>query len=93
MKFLGIDNPRNARSASLMNSPKLALRIAATIFGIMFFVQIWRLATGAEVRVAGHDVPTWASVVGACVAGLMCGWMGWLASRRATDSREKQGTD
>jgi hypothetical protein len=58
----------------------VGLRVAGTIFGLMFLAQLYRLLTRAEIMVAGHQLPLWASGLALFLAGSLCIWM-WMLSR------------
>ena len=62
-----------------MSSHILGLRVAGTVFGLMAVGQLIRLATRAEVRVAGWFVPFWLSGLAILVAGGLSCWL-WRLS-------------
>jgi hypothetical protein len=66
-----------------MKSQILGLRVAGTIFGLMCLAQLLRLATRAEVVVAGNQLPLWASALAAVIAGGLSLWL-WKLSSTAT---------
>jgi hypothetical protein len=66
-----------------MKSQILGLRVAATIFGLVCLAQLLRLATQAEVVVAGNRVPLWVSALAVVVSGGLSLWL-WKLSRSAT---------
>ena len=61
----------------------LALRVAGTIFGLMYVAQLLRLVTRAEVLIAGYKLPLWVSLIAVVISGGLSVWMWWL-SRRVT---------
>jgi hypothetical protein len=63
-----------------MNSQSVGLRVAGTIFGLLCLGHLLRLLTRAEVLIAGHPLPLWASVVGVLIAGGLSFWMWRLSS-------------
>ncbi|MEO8402480.1 MAG: hypothetical protein ABI597_11935 [Gammaproteobacteria bacterium] len=52
-----------------------ALIVAGIVFGFASFMQLVRLITKAEVRIAGKNIPMWASGVGFIVALSLSVWM------------------
>lgn len=62
-----------------MNSQMLGLRVAGTIFALMALVQLSRLVTRFEVRVAGNQVPLSVSVVALIILSALSLWMWRLA--------------
>jgi len=72
-----------------MKSQILGLRVAGTIFGLICIGQLLRLATRAEVVVAGNRLPFWISALAVLIAGGLGVWL-WSLSRTAPD--EKIGT-
>ena len=66
-----------------MNSQILGLRVACTISGVICLAQLLRLATRAEVLVAGHQMPLWTSALAVVIAGGLSLWL-WKLSRTAT---------
>lgn len=64
-----------------MNSPIMGLQVAAAIFALMSIAQLVRLVMRAEVLVAGHRLPLWASGVALVVLASLSFWM-WTLSRR-----------
>jgi hypothetical protein len=72
-----------AKEDTNMKSQILGLRVAATIFGLVCLAQLLRLATQAEVVVAGNRVPLWVSALAVVVSGGLSLWL-WKLSRSAT---------
>jgi hypothetical protein len=66
-------------AVSAVNSQTFGLRVAGTIFGLMCWAQVLRLATRAELIVAGHQVPLWVSAVAVIIAGGLSVWL-WKLS-------------
>lgn len=58
-----------------MSSQTLGLRVAAALFWLMGLAHIVRLIAAAEVSLAGHDLPVWASLPAAIV---LCGIGLWF---------------
>jgi hypothetical protein len=58
-----------------MNSRILGLRVAGTIFGLMCIAQLLRLISQAEVVVAGHQLPLWASTIAVVILGGLSLWL------------------
>jgi hypothetical protein len=63
-----------------MNSPKVGLRIASAIFGLVGLVHLIRVLTDTEVRVGTYQVALWPSVIAVVVTAILCGWMWRLAA-------------
>lgn len=55
--------------------------LAALIFGVIAFVNLMRLIYGWAVTILGANVPTWTSVLGLLVAGVLAAGL-WWESRR-----------
>jgi hypothetical protein len=66
-----------------MKSQILGLRVAGTIFGLACLGQLLRLATRAEVVVAGNRLPLWLSALAVVIAGGLSLWL-WKLSSTAT---------
>ena len=73
MLFLG-------ETEATMNAQILGLRVAGTVFGLMSLVQLMRLVIRPEVRVVGHLVPLWPSVLAFVLLSGLSFWM-WRLSR------------
>jgi hypothetical protein len=52
-----------------MNSQVLGLRVAGTISGLVCLAHALRVVTRAELVIAGHVVPQWASAIAVVIAG------------------------
>jgi hypothetical protein len=65
-----------------MNSPKLGLRVAASIFGLVCLGHLWRLVRHVDVRLGAYDVPMWLSIAGVLIAGGLSLWL-WRLSASA----------
>ena len=59
----------------------LGLRVASTVFGIVAAAHLLRLATRAELVIAGWEVPLRANALGVLTAGGLCIWL-WRLSRQ-----------
>jgi hypothetical protein len=66
-----------------MKSQIFGLRVAGTIFALVCLGQLLRLATRAEVVVAGNRLPLWLSALAVVIAGGLSLWL-WRLSRTAT---------
>ena len=64
-----------------MSRQSLGLRVASMVFGIVAAGHLLRLATGAEIVIAGWEVPVVVNLLGAVIAGGLCIWL-WRLSRR-----------
>lgn len=64
----------------MTNSRNFALRIAATIFGLVGILHLLRIITDVTVLIAGWPLPVWVNWIGALGASVLCGWM-WRLSR------------
>jgi len=53
----------------------LGLRVAGTVFGIVAAGHLVRLATRAEVVIAGWEVPLAINALGLLIAGGLCIWL------------------
>jgi hypothetical protein len=51
--------------------------VAAIIFGVIALVHLLRLIYGWAVTIVGADVPTWASVLGLVIAGVLAAGLWW----------------
>jgi hypothetical protein len=65
----------------MMSREILALRVASTVFGIVAAGHLLRLATRAEVVIAGWEVPLAVNALGVLIAGGLCIWL-WRLSRQ-----------
>lgn len=72
-----------------MNSPKLGLRVAGTIFGVVSAGHLLRLVSQAEVLIAGHQIPLWVSIAGVLIAGALSVWL-WRLSFATTKRQGNQ---
>lgn len=63
-----------------MKSPVVALRIAGTLFALFCLAHVLRLVAGAEVVVAGRQMPFWPSIVAVIVTGGLAVWL-WLLAK------------
>lgn len=52
-------------------------KLAAIIFAVIAFVHLLRLAYGWAVTIVGADVPTWTSVLGVVIAGMLAAGLWW----------------
>jgi hypothetical protein len=64
-----------------MNSPKIGLRVASIIFGLISIAQLARILIRPEVIVGGHLLPLWPSALAFVILGGLSLWM-WKLSRR-----------
>ena len=58
----------------------LGLRVASAVFGIVAAAHLLRLATRAELVIAGWEVPLRVNALGVLIAGGLCIWL-WRLSR------------
>jgi hypothetical protein len=68
-----------------MSQQTLGLRVASTVFGIVAAAHALRLATRAELVIAGWEVPFGVNVLGLLIAGSLCVWL-WRLSGRGVPS-------
>ena len=64
-----------------MSQQTLGLRVASTVFGIVAAGHLLRLATRAELVIAGWEVPLAINALGVLIAGGLCIWL-WRLSRQ-----------
>jgi hypothetical protein len=64
-----------------MSRQTLGLRVGGTVFGIVAAAHLLRLATRAEIVVAGWEVPLALNALGVLIAGGLCVWL-WRLSRQ-----------
>ena len=62
-----------------MNSPRVGLRVAAVIFGLVCLGHAWRVFAHLELRLGSYDIPTWPSAVAVFFTGALCLWL-WRLS-------------
>lgn len=74
------DHPKGAKRQA-MKSQIIGLRVAGTVFGLMSLAQLLRLLLRPEIRVAGHELPLWPSVLALVILGGFSLWLWKLASR------------
>lgn len=55
--------------------------LAAIIFAVIALVHLLRLIYGWAVTIVGAEVPTWTSVLGLAIAGVLAAGL-WWESRR-----------
>ena len=55
--------------------------VAAAIFALVALVHLLRVIYGWAVTIVGADVPTWTSVLGLLIAGVLAAGL-WWESRR-----------
>ena len=66
-----------------MNSQIVGLRVAGTFFGLLCIGHLLRLVAGAEMIIAGYQVPLWMSGLGLVIAAGLSLWMWKLSSTAA----------
>ena len=64
-----------------MDSQILGLRVASAIFGLMSVGQLLRLLIRPEIRMAGHLMPLWPSMLAFVILGGMSLWL-WILARK-----------
>ena len=62
-----------------MSRQTLGLRVAGTVFGIVAAGHLLRLATRADILIAGWAVPLGVNALGVLIAGGLCIWLWWLS--------------
>jgi hypothetical protein len=63
-----------------MRSQTFGLRAASIIFGLVALAQLTRVFVQAEILVAGHWLPIWASAIAFFIFAALSLWM-WQLSR------------
>lgn len=71
-----------------MNSPVLALRVAATLFGLLCVAHIWRVMAGLRVLVGSYSISPLVSLIAAVITGALSLWMWRLAIRRVSSASD-----
>ena len=66
-----------------MNSKKLWLGIAGTIFGIVAVIHFLRLVTGIPVHIGDWILPLWINWMGLVATAFLCIWL-WRLSAKGT---------
>ena len=64
-----------------MNSQKHGLRVASVLFALFALGHVVRLATQAEVLVAGRQIGLLVSVIAALIAACLSLWLWQLSSK------------
>ena len=64
-----------------MSRRTLGLPVGGTVFGIVAAGHLLRLATRAEIVIAGWEVPLGLNALGVLIAGGLCIWL-WRLSRQ-----------
>jgi hypothetical protein len=64
-----------------MDSQILGLRVASAIFGLMSVGQLLRFLIRLEIRMAGHLMPLWPSLLAFVILGGMSLWL-WILARK-----------
>lgn len=67
-------DPREA-----LHSQSLALRISTVLFGLFAIGHLGRLLFQPEVRIAGHTMPLWPSVIALLFGAALAVWLGSMA--------------
>lgn len=62
-----------------MKSKDLALKLAATIFGMVALLHLLRVITDATVVIAGWSMPIWVNVLGFIATAFLSAVMCWLS--------------
>ena len=65
-----------------MKSQIQGLRVASAVFGLMTLAQIARIVIRPEIRVAGHLIPLWPSVIAVVFLGGLSLWLWRLSTAR-----------
>jgi hypothetical protein len=64
-----------------MSRQTLGLRVAGTVFAIVAAGHLLRLATRADIAIAGWEVPLAINALGLVISGGLCIWL-WRLSRQ-----------
>ena len=64
-----------------MNSPRLGLRVAAVVFGIVALAHLWRMLTHLQIRIGTNEIPQWPSVAAAVAFGGVAVWLWGLSTK------------
>lgn len=59
--------------------PKTPLYVAGTIFGLIALIHLYRLYSHFNIVIGTTEIPSWANVIGAIVAGGLSYWMFYSA--------------
>ena len=62
-----------------MKSKDVALKLAATIFGMVAVLHLLRLITDASVVIAGWSMPIWINILGFIATAFLCAILWWLS--------------
>lgn len=54
---------------------KAPLLVAGTVFGIVALAHLYRIYSHFNIVIGTTEIPAWASIVGAIVAGVLSWWM------------------
>ncbi|MBI2511780.1 MAG: hypothetical protein HYV96_07375 [Opitutae bacterium] len=65
-----------------LHSRALALRVVTVLAGLFVLAHFGRLLLQLEIRIAGHAVPLWLSLVAMVIGGAFAWWLGSLAFRK-----------
>jgi len=64
-----------------MNSKNFWLRIAGTIFGVVAFIHLLRIATSVSITLGEFYLPVWINWMGLFATSFLCIWL-WRISFR-----------
>ncbi len=66
----------------MLHSRSLGLRVSTVLFGLFALGHLGRLLFQPEVRIAGHALPLWLSVIALLLGAALAVWLGTLAFRK-----------
>ncbi|WP_415911157.1 hypothetical protein [Oleiharenicola sp. Vm1] len=72
----------------VLHSRSLALRVSTVLFGLFALGHLGRLLVQPEVRIAGHTLPLWTSVLAMLLGAALAAWVGSLAFRKTEKPAE-----
>lgn len=65
-----------------MKSKDVALKLVATIFGMVALLHLLRVITDATVVIAGWSMPIWVNVLGFIATAFLSAVMWWLSMNK-----------
>jgi hypothetical protein len=66
----------------MLHSRSLGLRVSTALFGLFAIAHLGRLLFQPEIRIAGHTMPLWPSVIALLAGAALAVWFGTLAFRK-----------
>ncbi len=76
----------------VLHSRSLGLRVSTVLFGLFAVGHLGRLLFQPEVRIAGHAMPLWPSVIALLAGAALAVWLGTLAFRKKDHRSEPPQT-